>query len=244
MRGWARKRAGKGFTYVDADGHRLPAADIERIKSLAIPPAWEDVWICPVPNGHLQAVGTDAAGRRQYLYHPDWRIRRDEAKFRRVTAAATRLPTARRRVAADLGAQGMPLERAAAIAVRLLDLGYFRIGNDAYADANGSFGLTTLQRQHVRRKGSTLVFQFVGKSGIEHTITIEDADIVEAVRVLRQRRSASAAAAAPGERRTGRHGGIAQARGQGRRRGGRGLSGQHPDGRQELLHRSSRPRPL
>ena len=128
MRGWARKRAGKGFTYVDADGHRLPAADIERIKSLAIPPAWEDVWICPVPNGHLQAVGTDAAGRRQHLYHPDWRIRRDEAKFRRVTAAAERLPTARRRVAADLGAQGMPLERAAAIAVRLLDLGYFRIG--------------------------------------------------------------------------------------------------------------------
>ena len=191
MRGWARKRAGKGFTYVDADGHRLPAADIERIKSLAIPPAWEDVWICPVPNGHLQAVGTDAAGRRQYLYHPDWRIRRDEAKFRRVTAAATRLPTARRRVAADLGAQGMPLERAAAIAVRLLDLGYFRIGNDAYADANGSFGLTTLQRQHVRRKGSTLVFQFVGKSGIEHTIAIADADIVEAIRVLRQRRSAS-----------------------------------------------------
>ena len=117
-------------------------------------------------------MGTDAAGRRQYLYHPDWRIRRDEAKFpsrhgRGHAAHGTTqggMPTSAHRVCRS--------ERAAAIAVRLLDLGYFRIGNDAYADANGSFGLTTLQRQHVRRKGSTLVFQFVGKSGIEHTITI------------------------------------------------------------------------
>ena len=191
MRGWARKRAGKGFTYVDADGKRLAADDVARIKSLAIPPAWKDVWICPVANGHIQAVGTDDAGRRQYLYHPDWRTRRDQEKFERVTLAAKRLPKARKRVATDLGAEGMPLERAAAIAVRLLDLGYFRIGSDAYADANGSFGLTTLQRQHVRRKGKALVFNFVGKSGVEHTIEIDDADIVAAMKVLRSRRSAS-----------------------------------------------------
>ena len=192
MKGWTRKRAGKGFTYVDADGTRLGAGEVERIKSLAIPPAWRDVWICPVANGHIQAVGTDDAGRRQYLYHPDWRTRRDQEKFERVTLAAKRLPKARRQVAVDLGAEGMPLERAAAIAVRLLDLGYFRIGSDAYADANGSFGLTTLQRQHVRRKGSALVFNFVGKSGVEHTIEIDDTDIVTAMAVLRARKSASA----------------------------------------------------
>lgn len=191
MKGWTRRRAGKGFTYRDADGRALGPEDVARIKALAIPPAWTDVWICPIANGHIQAVGTDAAGRRQYLYHPAWRTRRDQEKFDRVSAAARRLPRARRRVAADLGAEGMPLERASAIAVRLLDLGYFRIGSDAYADANGSFGLTTLRRQHVRRVGKALVFRFVGKSGVEHTIEIDDADIIEAVAVLRARRGAS-----------------------------------------------------
>lgn len=192
MSGWARQRRGKGFSYTDADGKALRPEDVERVKSLAIPPAWTDVWICPLPNGHLQATGTDDAGRRQYLYHPDWRVRRDRGKFERVTAAATMLPQARKRISADLALDGMPLERACATAVRLLDVGYFRIGNDAYTDANGSFGLTTLERQHVRRRGASLVFSFVGKSGISHAITVDDAPAVAALEVMRKRSSDSA----------------------------------------------------
>ena len=186
--GWGRRRAGRGFRYFDEDGASLPTEDVERIKALVIPPAWRDVWICPAPNGHLQATGVDAAGRRQYLYHPAWRERRDKLKFDRVAEAAVRLPRARRQVARDLARSGMPLERAAAVAVRLLDLGYFRIGNDFYADANGSFGLTTLERHHVRRNGGGLVFRFVGKSGIEHLITITDEHVLEALQVMRVRR--------------------------------------------------------
>lgn len=191
MRGWTRRRAGKGFTYLDDEGNRLGGEDVERIKSLAIPPAWQDVWICPIPNGHIQAVGTDDAGRRQYLYHRDWRAKRDKLKYDRILAAAAELPKARRQVTRDLHASGMPLERAAAVAVRLLDLGYFRIGSDAYADANGSFGLTTLERQHVRKTRDGLVFKFMGKSGIEHTITIDDEDVMAALERMRGRRTRS-----------------------------------------------------
>ncbi len=186
-RGWTRRRRGSSFSYVDADGDPVSAEDVERIRSLAIPPAWRDVWICPHPNGHLQAVGTDDAGRRQYLYHPDWRIKRDRLKFDRVLDAAHRLGAARRRIARDLESSGMPLERATAVAVRLLDQGYFRIGSDAYAEG-GSFGLTTLQRRHVRLRNGVLTFSFVGKSGIEHTITIADPDVVEALQLMRRRR--------------------------------------------------------
>ncbi|MEO7587094.1 MAG: DNA topoisomerase IB [Arachnia sp.] len=189
MTGWARRRAGRGFSYRDADGHVLPRADVDRIKSLAIPPAWEDVWICPLANGHLQAVGTDAAGRRQYLYHPQWRTRRDRSKFQRVTEAATQLPEVRRRIADDIASDGMGMDRACATAVRLLDIGYFRIGNDAYTDANGSFGLTTLERQHVRRRGGSIVFSFIGKSGISHTITVDDVPAVDALEMMRSRRT-------------------------------------------------------
>ena len=187
-RGWTRRRAGKGFVYLDADGQRLPAEEVERIRSLAIPPAWKDVWICPYPSGHIQAVGTDDAGRRQYLYHPDWRVKRDQMKFDRVAEAARKLPRARREVLAHLGLDGMPLERASAAAVRLLDLGYFRIGSDAYTDINGSFGLTTLERRHVRCRGQRLVFSFTGKSGIEHTIEIEDDVVRAALDRMRRRR--------------------------------------------------------
>lgn len=186
--GWSRRPHGKGFRYIDEHGDSLPADDVERIKSLVIPPAWRDVWICPVPNGHLQATGVDAAGRRQYLYHPQWRVQRDKLKFDRVATSALLLPKARRKVAADLAQDGMPLERAAATAVRLLDLGYFRIGSDYYADANGSFGLTTLERRHVRRHGDALAFQFVGKSGIEHHVLIDDEPVIEALQVMRKRR--------------------------------------------------------
>lgn len=187
MRGWTRRGAGKGFSYRDAAGNPLGKEDVARVKSLAIPPAWADVWICPIPNGHLQATGTDAAGRRQYLYHPQWRQRRDRSKFLRVTEAARELPHARRRVQKDLDTTGMALDRACATAVRLLDVGYFRIGNDAYTDANGSFGLTTLERQHARRRGDSIVFSFIGKSGISHTITVDDPSAVKALEVMRTR---------------------------------------------------------
>jgi DNA topoisomerase IB len=185
--GWSRRRSGRGFRYLDEDGRALPAEAVARVRGLAIPPAWQDVWICPADNGHLQATGLDAAGRRQYLYHPRWRTLLDRQKFERVAEAATRLPRVRARVADDLAAPGMPLRRAAATAVRLLDLGYFRIGNDCYADANGSFGLTTLERRHVRQQGSGMAFRFVGKSGIEHRVLIEDAGVIESLRVMRRR---------------------------------------------------------
>lgn len=191
MKGWTRRGAGTGFTYLDADGKRLATDDVERVKSLAIPPAWTDVWICPLANGHLQATGTDDAGRRQYLYHPDWRAKRDRSKFDRITEAAVELPEARRRISRDLAGDGMDLERACATAVRLLDVGYFRIGNDAYTDANGSFGLTTLERQHVRQRGSSLVFSFIGKSGIAHSVEVDDAPAVRALDEMRKRRGDS-----------------------------------------------------
>jgi DNA topoisomerase-1 len=187
--GWTRRRAGAGFVYLDEAGGRLAPDDVERVKGLVIPPAWRDVWICPWPNGHLQAVGTDDAGRRQYLYHPDWRAERDAAKHARVLDLGRVLSRSRERVLADLGCGGMSKDRACAAAVRLLDLGYFRVGNDVYADQNGSFGLTTLQRRHVRKEKDTMVFCFVGKSGIEHHITIDDAATVEALEVMRRRRA-------------------------------------------------------
>ena len=172
-------------------------------------------------NGHIQAVGTDDAGRRQYLYHPDWRTKRDEMKFDRVKVAGTRLAKARERMIDDLRAEGMPLARAAATATRLLDLGYFRIGSDAYTDANGSFGLTTLERRHVRRQGTDLVFSFVGKSGIEHSITISDQQVIDSLNLMRKRRGGSARLLAyKGEAQVGRP----------------------PGDRRQLLHRPARRR--
>jgi DNA topoisomerase-1 len=175
--------------YVDEHGRKLPEEATRRVRDLVIPPAWKDVWITPYENGHLQAVGTDDAGRRQYLYHPQWRERRDAEKFDRMLLFGKALATARERVMLDLGLDGMPLERACAAAVRLLDLGYFRIGNDVYAADNGSFGLTTLERRHVRRLQDALVFRFVGKSGVEHVIEIDDEVVVAAIEAMRRRRT-------------------------------------------------------
>lgn len=186
--GWTRRRAGSGFSYLDEHGERLGPEETARVKGLVIPPAWKDVWITPYANGHLQAVGTDDAGRRQYLYHPDWRTRRDAEKFDRMVLFGRALTRARESVLVDLGREGMPLERACAAAVRLLDLGYFRIGNDVYADTHGSFGLTTLERRHVRRRQDRLVFTFVGKSGVDHRIEIDDVVVIEAIEVMRRRR--------------------------------------------------------
>ena len=186
--GWTRRRAGKGFTYLDEHGQRLAEEQVQRIRGLVIPPAWRDVWITPYDNGHLQCVGTDDAGRRQYLYHPAWREQRDAEKFDRMLEFGRALTKARESVVTDLGREGMPLERACGAAVRLLDLGYFRIGNDVYADENGSFGLTTLERRHVRKRQDMLVFTFTGKSKVDHRIEITDPVVIEAIEVMRRRR--------------------------------------------------------
>jgi DNA topoisomerase-1 len=188
--GWTRRRAGRGFFYLDENGNRLPDEEVVRVKALAIPPAWTEVWICRVANGHLQAVGFDAAGRRQYLYHPDWRARQDELKFERVNRASRRLPAMRAAVLEDLDGEEMTRDKACAAAVRLLDLGCFRIGNDVYANGE-SFGLTTLERRHVRRIGDTLVFDFTGKSGIEHHIEVDDEPSRQAIDTMRRRRDGS-----------------------------------------------------
>ena len=149
--GWTRRRAGKGFVYLDEHGERLTGDDAARCRALVIPPAWEDVWICPYPRGHLQAVGTDEAGRRQYIYHPTWVEQRSAEKYDRVLRFGRRLPRVRERVLADLGERGGV--RGGRVRGRRTTAGpgYFRIGNDVYTEENGSFGLTTLERRHVRQ---------------------------------------------------------------------------------------------
>ena len=185
--GWTRRRAGKGFFYLNEFGQPLAPEDVERCKQLVIPPAWQQVWICPAPNGHIQAVGTDHAGRRQYLYHPYWRLKRDQSKHDRVLTVAARLPTARRRVIKHLRMEGMPYERALAAAFRLLDLGFFRIGGEAYAEANNSYGLATIQKEHVSIQGHTVVFDYVAKSGQERYVALADKLVRAAVRDLLSR---------------------------------------------------------
>jgi DNA topoisomerase IB len=155
---------------------------------LVIPPAWRDVWICPLENGHLQAVGTDDAGRRQYLYHPDWRVKRDRAKHDRVLEVGDRLPRARSLVDEYLALEGMPRERALAAAFRLLDLGLFRIGGETYTDTNGSYGLATIEKRHVRIDGDAMTFSFPAKSGQQHRVTVTDRAASEVVGPLRRRR--------------------------------------------------------
>ncbi len=186
--GWTRRRAGRGFTYLDERGDRLAAPDVARVKALVIPPAWQDVWISPFANGHIQALGTDAAGRRQYLYHPEWRRQRDEAKFDRVLAMAKKLPRARPQILADLGEQELGRQRILAAAARLLDLGYFRLGSEDSVDDFGSYGLTTLEKRHVRKHGDALRFCFVGKAGIEHEVDVDDAEVCVVINRLRLRR--------------------------------------------------------
>lgn len=186
--GWSRRRAGRGFSYRGLDGSPITGADRDRITRLAIPPAWTEVWICPDPDGHLQAVGTDEAGRRQYLYHPRWRDHRDAEKFRRVQEFGARLPQVRRRVTRDLTSPEPSLAHSCALALRLVDEGSFRIGSDVYAEEHGSFGLTTLERRHVRRHGDALRFRFVGKSGVEHDITVTEPTCVRDLSRLRRRR--------------------------------------------------------
>lgn len=175
--------------FLDEEGARLSGADAERCRALVIPPAWREVWICPHPNGHLQAVGVDDAGRRQYVYHPRWVEQRSAEKHERVVRFGRRLPQVRARVREDLGSGTLDAAAVCAVAVRMLDLGCFRIGSDVYTAENGSFGLTTLERRHVRRRGGVLEFDFTGKSGVEHHVEIDDPAVVEEVERMRRRRS-------------------------------------------------------
>ncbi len=186
--GWARRRRGKGFVYLDHHGQPLGPDERARCIALVIPPAWEDVWICPAPNGHIQALGTDAAGRRQYLYHPVWREQRDKAKHDRVLTVAARLPQARTIVGGHLELPGMPRERALGTAFRLLDLGFFRVGGETYAEDNGSYGLATIQKRHVRVKADQVIFEYTAKSSQERLVAVADAAVREAVSALRARR--------------------------------------------------------
>ena len=189
--GIRRYRRGRGFAYRDAEGRPVTPADRERIAALVIPPAWRDVWICPWPNGHIQAVGTDAAGRRQYLYHEQWRARRDREKFDRVLGLARCLPDVRRRLDEALTGRGLTRERVLACAVRLLDLGFFRVGGEEYAQANGTFGLATIRREHVRVRRGSVVFEYLSKGSLERVQSIVDPAALAVVRALLRRRDDS-----------------------------------------------------
>ncbi|WP_437343445.1 DNA topoisomerase IB [Rhodanobacter geophilus] len=185
--GIARRRRGNGFSYHDADG--APVRDVEtlaRIRALAIPPAYVEVWICADPRGHLQATGRDARRRKQYRYHADWRALRDADKFSRLLAFGAALPRIRRRVRTDLAQPGLPRGKVLALLVRLLDETLIRIGNDRYTRDNHSFGLTTLRSRHVRAERGRLRFAFRGKSGQERDIALDDRRLARIVRRLQQ----------------------------------------------------------
>jgi DNA topoisomerase I len=188
--GIRRVRRGRGFSYEDGSGEKIADEEtLERIRQLAIPPAWKEVWICPHPFGHIQATGYDEAGRKQYLYHERWQQRQAERKFELVREFALALPKLRRAVTADLRRQGMPRERALACAVRLLDLGFFRIGSEVYAEENESFGLATVRREHVTIKRGEVVFDFPAKSGQRRVQSIRDAAARRALEAMYRRRS-------------------------------------------------------
>lgn len=170
-----RKRAGKGFTYNDAEGKTVHDPEtLARIKKLAIPPAWKNVWICPQENGHLQATGIDDRGRKQYRYHERWRTVRDETKYTRMMAFGAALPHIRKRVESDLDKPGLPREKVLAAIIQLMEKTAIRVGNEEYARSNGSYGLTTMKNRHAKIEGAHLVFKFKGKSGVQHSINLND----------------------------------------------------------------------
>ena len=187
--GFSRRRRGARWAYLDTHGVAITDPDvIARIDALAVPPAYTDVWICPHANGHLQAVGTDDRGRRQYRYHPQWRREQDRRKHDRVLEVAAGLPRAREVVTAHLQLQGLPRDRVLATAFRLLDLGFFRVGGESYAEENGSYGLATLRREHVVQHGEQLVFHYRAKSGKVRTAVVTDPAVIDVVRSLKRRR--------------------------------------------------------
>jgi DNA topoisomerase-1 len=188
-----RRRRGRGFEYVDEGGERVEDEEVlSRIASLAIPPAWEDVWICVEPMGHIQATGFDAAGRKQYRYHDRWRQRRDAEKFEDMTAFARSLPRIRRRVAQDLALEGLPRDKVLALAVRLLDVGFFRVGSEEYAETNDSYGLATIRKEHVSLDGDGVVrFEYPAKSGQRRVQSVADGQACRVIQALKRRRGRS-----------------------------------------------------
>jgi DNA topoisomerase-1 len=185
-----RRRRGRGFSFEDAGGERISDEEtLERIRDLAIPPAWEDVWVCADPLGHIQATGIDAAGRKQYRYHDRWELRRASRKYEAMREFARELPRLRRAVSRDIKLEGMPRERALACAVRLLDLGFFRVGGEEYAETNESYGLATILREHVSVGDGEMVFDFPAKSGQRRVQSIRDPAAIAAVEAMRRRRS-------------------------------------------------------
>jgi DNA topoisomerase-1 len=187
--GIRRVRRGRGFAYVDINGNPVTdPATLARIDALVLPPAWRDVWICPLPNGHIQATGTDAAGRRQYRYHDAWRTARDREKHERMLEFAAVLPGARERMLADLHVEEFSRGRALAAAARLLDLGFFRIGSEEYAETNNSYGLATMRREHVTCDGDIVTFDYIAKSGKHRVQSLADAELCDFVRALKRRR--------------------------------------------------------
>ena len=181
--GWRRRRCGKGFAYFDERGRRIrDAARLARIRALAIPPAYRDVWICPQPHGHLQATGRDTRGRKQYRYHPDWMAERNGDKFGRMAQFGRALARLRRQVRRDLALPGLPREKVVAALVHLLDTTYARVGNAEYARHNGSFGLSTLKDRHARWSGGTARLCFRGKGGVQHELEITDPKVARILR--------------------------------------------------------------
>jgi DNA topoisomerase-1 len=181
--GIRRRRAAKGFRYVGPEGTPVrDEATLARIRKLAIPPAYEDVWICPDPNGHIQATGRDARGRKQYRYHERWRSVRDETKYARMAAFGRALPKIRERIDTDLRRHGLPKEKVVAAVVRLLELTFMRVGNDEYAKTNKHFGLTTLRDRHARFHGAEVELVFKGKSGVEHRTSVHDRRLARIVK--------------------------------------------------------------
>ena len=188
--GMTRRRHGKGFVYVDAGGARITDTTVrERIRALVIPPAWNDVWICPTASGHIQATGVDARGRRQYRYHDVWRLQRDLAKHDRILDFGSRLPAARERIRADLHGTELTRERVLACAVRLLDLGFFRIGGEQYAEENQTYGMATMRKEHVHvAKDGTLTFDYTAKSGKHLHKSLAEPEVGAVIAALKRRR--------------------------------------------------------
>lgn len=188
--GLRRVRRGRGFGYLDQEGAAVTdPATLKRIEDLVIPPAWKKVWICPHPNGHIQAVGTDVAGRRQYLYHSQWQQERGEEKFDRVLELSAGLADWRNDITGDLRRRGLTRDRVLALGLRLLDLGYFRAGGDQYAEENNSFGIATLLREHITLRPDAVEFDYPAKSGVRRTLVVEDPAVVRAVRSLQRARA-------------------------------------------------------
>jgi DNA topoisomerase IB len=190
--GIRRSRRGKGFVYIDDEGQRVTDPEVlTRIAELVIPPAWEDVWICPFPMGHIQATGVDARGRKQYRYHDKWRERRDQEKFDSMVDFARTLPLMRKRVGRQLARDGMDRERVLAAAVRLLDRGFFRVGGEDYAVENETYGLATIHKEHVALEDGAIVFDYAAKSGKRRVQNVVDPAVYDIVATLKRRRGGS-----------------------------------------------------